>query len=305
MDQGQQSIYARELFTSLRDHVGHDPYAAVVVPWLSRAEVGYRGRLADATDRLCRETFDGPATVRADLSWELYALSRVSDVLLLPFQPPAATAEEAPWARRVHPLDQRPGLDMTQYLQIFTQLGLAPFDETGTFDPFLHEVVEVEQAEDPDEPARVTGLVWPGLWLGRLLFSRAGVRIRAGVHHAERGVADRSPLYWTFVRRHRPTVDLSHGWGHNSQWRTEFRLDYRTETGELVNADGCEDIDANEDVDFPSALLTPEERRHLVRNRCLLRTPVNASALAATSSWEMELFPFDWRLPASEARHSA
>ncbi|MGW1894926.1 hypothetical protein ACWCP6_32495 [Streptomyces sp. NPDC002004] len=304
MDQGQQSVHARELFGDLRDHAGSDAYGAVVTPWLSRAGDGYRAQLAGAADRLCRETFDQPATVGHDLSWELYALSRVSEVLLLAFQPPGETTDDAPWAHRLHPLDQWPAVEMEDYLRLFTCLGLVPFEETSTFDPFLHEIVQVEQAEDPEEPIRITEVVWPGLWLGQLLFSRAGVRIRAGAHHAERGVADRSPLYWSFVRRYRPTVDLSLGWGHNSQWRTDFRLDYRTQAGEHINAGGDEDIDAYGDLDPLSALLTPTERRQLVRNRCLLRTPSNAAALASTSSWETELFPFDWRLPTPKIARS-
>lgn len=97
-------------------------------------------------------------------------------------------------------------------------------------------------------------------------------------------MADRSPLYWTFLRRHRPTVDLSQGWGSNSQWRTGFRLDHRTSTGRRVNADGRHDIDAPENLDPSETLLTPAERRQLLRNRCLLRTPENASALAPYAS---------------------
>ncbi|MBO4258940.1 hypothetical protein [Streptomyces griseorubiginosus] len=60
-------------------------------------------------------------------------------------------------------------------------------------------------AADPEEPIRITGVVWPGLWMGE----------------AHR-------------RRHRPTVDRSMGWGHSSQWRTDIRVDLRTENG--VNA---------------------------------------------------------------------
>jgi len=33
-------------------------------------------------------------------------------------------------------------------------------------------------------------------------------------------------LYFTYLRRSRPTCDLSHGWGSNSQWSTDFRRDY-------------------------------------------------------------------------------
>ncbi|MFD0531918.1 hypothetical protein ACFQ1I_43790 [Kitasatospora arboriphila] len=55
---------------------------------------------------------------------------------------------------------------------------MTPF-HGGGFDPFLHEIVEVEQADDPAAPIEVTEVLWPGLMLGELLFSRAGVRVRA------------------------------------------------------------------------------------------------------------------------------
>lgn len=186
MDEEQQPISARELFLALRDHEGPDAFGAVVTPWLARAVVGYPAWLAKAAESLCREDFDGSATLHEDMSWELYALSRVSDVLLLAHQPPYEAGGEAPWAHRLHLLDQWPALGLDQYLHLFTGLGLSPFQETGMFDPFLHEIVEVEQAEDPEEPVRVTEVAWPGLWLGPLLFSRAGVRVRAGARHAER-----------------------------------------------------------------------------------------------------------------------
>jgi hypothetical protein len=300
MDQDRPATDARELFTALRDS-GPDAYAAVIEPWLARTAGGYRDELARSAAGLCHATSDeSAAQARQAGLWELYALGRVSDVLLLAFQPPWQHGPAEPWAHKLHPLDHWPALPIEQYLRLFTDLGMASFDDTGMFDPFLHEIVDVEQAADPDEPIRITGLVWPGLRLGPLLFSRAGVRIRAGAHHAERGVADRSPLYWAFLRRHRPTVDLSHGWGHNSQWRTDFRLDHRTPTTEHLNADGHLDLGNEQDLDPDSALLTPAERRELLQHRCLLRTPTHASTLATTSAhWPTELFPFDWRQPAS------
>ncbi|MCX5400970.1 hypothetical protein [Streptomyces sp. NBC_00102] len=301
MDEEEPPADARDLYQELLDHSGPDAFGAVVAPWLAHAGAGYPAWAARAAESLCREDFRGPADLRRAMSWELYALSRVSDVLLLAHQPPPDPEVEAPWARRTRSLDGWPALGLEQYLHLFTALGLEPFRPTGPFDPFLHEIVEVEQAEDPEEAARVTGTVWPGLWLGPLLFSRAGVRVRAGAHHAERGVADRSPLHWTFLRRHRPTVDLSQGWGGNSQWRTDFRLDHLTPTGRRVNAGGRRDIDdGGENPDPAEALLTPAERRELLLNRCLLRTPENLAALTATgASWAVDLFPYDWRLPAA------
>jgi hypothetical protein len=276
MDEEEAWVSARMLFQALRDHEGADAYAAVVEPWLVRARLAYREALGTGVDLLAATAVDGPDERCGDLLWELYALSRVSDVLLTSLQPPGEHA--GVW----------PAVSKAEYLGLFTGLGLTPFEEPEVFDPFLHEIVEVEQAEDPDEPVRITDVVWPGLWFGSLLFGRAGVRVRAGVRHAERGVADRSPLYWTYLRRHRPTVDLSQGWGHNSQWRTDFRVDLRTAAGDEVNACGREGIDS---TDWHAPELSLDERRELLRHRCLVRTPANAAAIAGST----EFFPFDWR----------
>ncbi|MCT9079220.1 hypothetical protein [Streptomyces fulvoviolaceus] len=260
-------VGARELYESLAE--GDRAYAS----WLDRARGGCPDRLAAAAEYRPWWTAPDGQT----LLWELYALSRVGDLLLL---------------------SERDCLDL------FVPLGMTPF-RGGDFDPFLHEIVEVEQAADPHAPIEITEVVRPGLMLGQLLFNRAGVRVRAGVEHAQRGVADRSPLYWTFRRPHRPTVDLSHGWGHNSQWRTDFRLDYRTPAGDRLNAaeNGAIDGDPGLDPDHPShlspqeRLLTPGERRELLRHRCLLRVPRAADALAGSPGWERDLMPFGWRLP--------
>ncbi|WP_406445027.1 hypothetical protein OHB00_48245 [Streptomyces sp. NBC_00631] len=135
-------------------------------------------------------------------------------------------------------------------------------------------------------------MVWPGLWPGPVVFARAGVRVRAGVRHAERGVADRAPLYWAHRRRHRRTVDLSQGWGSNSQWRTSFRVDVRLAGADRLNiADGDQHVDSVA-ADEAGGLLTPAERRELLCHRCLLRAPLNPSVPSADAG----LFPFDWRL---------
>ncbi|MGW3041671.1 hypothetical protein ACWC9T_16915 [Kitasatospora sp. NPDC001159] len=272
---------ARALYEALLDTDG--PYEDVIAPWLDQAATdGYASRLRTAAthhDHWWTDRGEG-----WDLLQELYALSRVSDYLLLDPQLPP-------------------------YLNLFTALGMTPFENSTPFDPFLHEITEVEQAEDPDSPIEILDVRWPGLMLGELLFSRVGVRIRAGAAHAERGVADRSPIYWTFRRAHRPTRDLSQSWGSNSQWRTDFRLDYRTVDGDLLNVAEDAPIDGHPDLepdDYKNLgpeerLLTPAERRELLRHRCLLRTPQAAAELAASPNWAQDLFPYEWRLPADEA----
>ncbi|MFI6899338.1 hypothetical protein ACIBM4_35070 [Streptomyces sp. NPDC050256] len=278
-----------------------ESYETTVAPWLDRAQDCYRAWLATAAEDSAWWAEKEAEPRSEKLMWELYALHRVSDRLLLTLQPPL----DEPGSP-----DPQPSLSERQYLDVFTALGMTPSEDRAAFDPFLHEIVEVEQADDSHTPIEITEVLWPGLMLGRLLFNRAGVRIRAGIEHAQHGVADRSPLYWTFLRRHRPTVDLSQGWGSNSQWRTGFRLDYRTPAGDRLNMAADHPIDGHADLhpDHPNnlspeeRLLTPGERRELLRHRCLLRTPTAADALTGSPGWERDLMPFDWRLPGIDAR---
>ncbi|MFJ6437318.1 hypothetical protein [Streptomyces sp. NPDC091416] len=293
-------VDARELYEALARHDGGRSYETIIAPWLDQAQGRYRAWLATAGEFSSWWAEKEAEPEGQDLVRELYALQRVSDRLLLTFQPPSGDPGSA---------DPQPSLSEGEYLDAFASLGMTSFRDGDAFDPFLHEIVEVEQADDPHAPIAITEVLWPGLMLGRLLFNRSGVRIRAGVEHAQRGVADRSPLYWTFLRRHRPTVDLSQGWGSNSQWRTDFRLDYRTSAGDRLNVAGCRPIDGDADLDPGHPMnLSPEERlltsgvrRELLRHRCLLRTPEAAGTLAGSPGWERDLMPFDWRLPGSEA----
>lgn len=100
--------------------------------------------------------------------------------------------------------------------------------------------------------------------MGSMLLKRAGVVVTAGTRHLVAGVADRSTLYWTFWRRSRPTDDLSHGWGHNSQWSTDFRRDYLVDGRLHYNVDRAldpYDKDRRQDGQDLSTI-------DLVRHRC-------------------------------------
>lgn len=75
------------------------------------------------------------------------------------------------------------------------------------------------------------------------------------------------------------------GWGQNSQWKADFRRDYLTVDAFHLNVDGEADIDEPED---PPIGLTAEERRDLLRSRCLVRAP--ADDAAGRNAW-----PGRWR----------
>ncbi|GII52655.1 hypothetical protein Pth03_10440 [Planotetraspora thailandica] len=198
---------------------------------------------------------------------QLYHLSRVLDLLILRYQdPPADSASAAD--EFLPPTDAYPAF--------CDSLG-AERIAVHEFHPFFHEIIEVRQADDPDEPPSVVEERWPGHLVGAMLLMRAGVVVRAGSKHLVAGVADRSTLYWTYRRRSRPTNDLSHGWGHNSQWGTDFRRDYVVDGRLHYNVDAAMLPGwAHEDA------LDPASAIELVRHRC--STVVDHGD---------DLFPFD------------
>ena len=123
--------------------------------------------------------------------------------------------------------------------------------------------------------------LWPGMLFDHLLFSRAGVKVRGGASFIQKERAEQSPLYFTYVRRHRATCDLSHGWGHNSQWGTRFRRDYTDGSFYYYHVDGTYDLSR------PDRIMDQkeQERMHplsraarieLLVNRCMIVTKKTA-----------------------------
>lgn len=111
--------------------------------------------------------------------------------------------------------------------------------------------------------------------IGELVFTRAGVHVRAGSAHAVPGIADRSTLHWEYWRRHRATSDGSFWWGHNSQWATGFRRDYITSRGHVYDFDALSSYSRRRRLslagDSTQQPLTTDQAS-FIKNRCQLRT---------------------------------
>ncbi len=133
--------------------------------------------------------------------WGLYALSRVLDVLISPFQAvnddPDILAwiydPPGPWWR-----GRIPSKDA--YPRFMAAMGCVRINEEH-FHPFFHEIVSVEAAADPDQQPELIDEHWPGYLVGSMLLLRAGVSVRAGASVLDPAVAGRSPLYWSWWRR--------------------------------------------------------------------------------------------------------
>jgi hypothetical protein len=227
-----------------------------------------------------------PATARTLIGdevledlWELYALSRVNDCLLRPFQPDRSGA-----------MDPSAGTNSAEVYQVFWEaLGmrlLAP----RQFHPFFHEITAVVQADDPDEPISVLEMRWPAVMFGDLLISRAGAVVRGGINHVRADTAPSSILFFTYSRNYRDASDLSHGWGYNSQWRTKFRRDYMDTEAFYFNVDGTLDVWQPSPTNSGRRYslrdyLTPQQRHELLVNRCFI--------ISAEHSRDGDLRPYD------------
>ena len=254
MDSEQECF--RELYTALIDYEGGSDYRDVLAPWVE-ANTDERDWLRSFASRSRTPV---PAAEPDDL-WELYALGRVNEILLLRFQ--RGQADENDWPG--------PEISLHEYVAFAESLGLA-IALPQPFSPFYHEIVEVHQADDEECPVSVLATFWPCLMLGEMLFSRAGVRVLGGRKFIRKEVAESSTLYWAYRRKNRPYHDLSRGWGSNSQWGTNFRRDYRVGQGFHYNVDGKHDLTVMEPAAKDPDGLTRDERIELLTNRCFVTT---------------------------------
>jgi hypothetical protein len=197
--------------------------------------------------------------------WRLYALSRVLQILVLRFQ--TGAADRSPWPG--------PQLSMAELCSFGERLGLSS-EFPATFSPFDCEIVEAVHGTDPLQQITLIQTRWPCFMLGPMLIFRAGTSVQGGDAVFNAAAASCSTLYWAVRRKHRAYDDLSLGWGSNSQWRTEFRRDYRVLGRCFYNVDGLHDLSAQPtgpyEPESAEYSLTPEERIELLIHRCLVST---------------------------------
>ena len=287
--------WTRDLYRALEEYRGTNVFADLLEPWMKAS----RDELAAGHLAVLREPYSSSPPRQAwpvedrlvDASWELYALSRVADVLLLGQQPEARPDAVATTDDHHEPVPMVVEVSLDDTVAFFEGLGLRVRAESR-FHPFFHEIVQVIEDESAEAAPRIEHTHWPCLMLGELMFVRAGVTIRCGRRYASRPWADASTLYWAYRRRYRSTSDLSMGWGHNSQWRTCFRRDYACPDRFVFNADGH--IGHPYPLSLPEGptdLLPPESREQLLAHRCLLQAPPPS----CTDPW-----PHDWTLELRE-----
>ncbi|ELP31414.1 hypothetical protein [Rhodopirellula baltica] len=260
---GTQLPFA-ELHRTLLEYDGNDAYGHVLNKWFS-----YNADQCDWIADFQRRTNDDWNTATDDDLAQLYAIFRVTSVLLLRFQ-----------TRIVDSGYDGPAISHSDFCRFHERLGFQVRSETQ-YHPFFHEILSVRQSANDDDPISVAKCAWPCLMLGDLMFCRSGCSVVAGCNSARKSVVERSTLYWTYRRNDRPCNDLSHGWGHNSQWRTAHRRDYLAHQRFHYNVDGNVSLnDANAETDE----LPRQTCIDLVRDRCLLNASID----------DDDLWPYDY-----------
>jgi len=249
-----------DLYHALLEYDGDDAYSDILEPWPDRNP----DELHWVADFDKRTNTDWSAATDEDVC-RLYSLFRVTSILLLRFQSGRADGTDY----------QGPNIEAVGLQLFFERLGfLVP--DTSEYHPFFHEVVSVTQTEQSEAPVQIVNTNWPCFMLGDMVFCRGGVSVSAGKSHIVKEIAESSMLYWTYRRKDRPYNDQSHGWGHNSQWRTALRRDYRTADRYYFNVGGRESLnDPKVTVDDVSVSAMIE----LVRNRCMVHTQIDDSDL--------------------------
>lgn len=189
-------------------------------------ENNYRNYLSNTFDKFqADKNFDLPQ----DGIWELYALTRVIDILTLPFQT-NNKADGSEWLG--------PKLSIRDYIAFNNLIGL----ETVTpklFNTFDCEIIEAQEGEIDFE---ITECFFPAIKFKNLIIKRAGVKISLNPHNYNLDLTNNSSIYWTYRRKNRKCLDLSQGWGSNSQWRTDLRLDIETKDSFIYNLKGKFDL---------------------------------------------------------------
>lgn len=136
----------RDLYKNLLNYgfEAENLYQEVLLPWHDKADLAMRHLKAYGN-------VEAPNWRKKD-RWRIqdlyafYALSRVSNILLLPFQTGSYDIKHAP------------RISLEERSEYFIQLGMQPIKQT-TFHPFFHEIVEVVQSLESSAPISLIEII--------------------------------------------------------------------------------------------------------------------------------------------------
>lgn len=253
----------RELFFAMTEYQGNTFYSDVISFWSNKQN--YHRYLQHIVENIIEP--EDALYITDAANWELYALSRVLDILTCSLQHSS----------------HYPHISLDEYIAFAQSIGLS-CEQPKEFHPFFYEITDVKVGTDP---FLLHAVHYPALFLGNLLINRGGATITLPDEQYPIQEIKTAPIYWAYTRNNREAHDLSHGWGHNSQWRTSFRFDFRTEKGLFYNFTGKDSLN-HPDQQLLTKLhednISLDEAIDLVRYRQLLYIHKKD-----------ELWPYDYR----------
>ena len=208
----------RDLYHKIYRYNGDNLLEEILLRWVE--ENNYRDFLLAARSQLVNEE-----VFTREVSWELYALSRVLDVLTLRFQPDNHK-DGSDWSG--------PRLDIHEYGTFIEKIG-GTVMKPRPYHPFYHEITEAMENKDDFHVITVAS---PTILLENMILKKGGVIVGLNPGNYDISFVNNATLYWAYRRKNREFRDLSNGWGHNSQWRTAFRCDLETEDAFIYNFSG-------------------------------------------------------------------
>ncbi len=128
----------RTLYGEILAYKRHSLFQDVLMPWTERAQVS----VADLARFQTPVVYDPKDEKSQSSMWNLYALSRVNDLLLMSFQSSDVDAK-------------LPTISHYEYESFFTAIGFN-LTQIGTFNPLHHEIVGVEQSATTTSQFRFT-----------------------------------------------------------------------------------------------------------------------------------------------------
>ncbi|AKJ41515.1 hypothetical protein [Pragia fontium] len=224
----------RDLFYNITNYQGDKIFNDELVPWLDVNERDF----SNFIKKVSNLTIDvnNVSHISDEISWQLYALSRVLDCLTQCFQ----------YKDRVAINSKEPFISREQYISFAQRLGLS-IKTPEVFNPFFYEIIRAESGKPNFD---ILEIRYPALMLGHLLINRGGVVISMSPSEYNIELVNNAEIYWAYTRSHRASNDLSHGWGSNSQWRTGFRFDFECSNGFIYNSQGSVDLNLTSDSTF-------------------------------------------------------
>lgn len=248
----------RTLYDELVRYEGTNLYQDVLLPFLP-----YGLKCMNSLEKFKQLESSLPESFENEDLWSLFALNVCNDYLLLPMR-----------------------VSLAEYIDFFEKLGFNVIEEQKLFNPILHEIVQVYNHNKEEEGSTVGFQYWSGLRYGELIFSRSGIEVSSHKKSGlVEGVADSTTLYFTNCRINRKASDLSHDWGHNSRWRTDFHRNYITKDYSFINVDAEFDLYKEPPLEELEGL-TLAQARELLINRCIVEHHPKTD----------DFFPYNWNM---------